>query len=331
VKLIAAMCLLAFALCSAQGQVEDDLTAKTRLFPGIGAGLRAVKRGADGKVYILASPALGVAVFDTTGKQVLSIGAAAGGMSAGKPEKSPIVFGEDFDIDAQGDIYVADRGANLVLIFSPTGALLKSFPVNSPLSIAALPDGEIAVATLRQAHLVVVFDKNGRELREFGDPEPLADRPDLNRYLSLGQLETDAQGTLYYGFGFMPEPTVRLYDRHGYAGQDIVYSGLDAMPEAQAARKEIARLERKGGTPFFKRILTAVGVDPGSGEVWMALGNTLLHFDKEGNRRATYKLYTPEGARLEANTIVVGEDWLLVGSDPLGVYRFERTDTKAKK
>jgi hypothetical protein len=74
-----------------------------------------------------------------------------------------------------------------------------------------------------------------------------------------------------------------------------------------------------------------VGVDQNNGEVWMALGNTLLHFDKDGNRRATYKLYTPEGARLEAKTIVVGNDWLIIGSDPLGVYQFERTDAKAKK
>jgi hypothetical protein len=331
VKLVAVMCLLAFAGCAAQAQVEDDLTAKMRLFPGIGAGLRAIKRGADGRMYVLASPALGMAVFDSAGKQILSIGPGGGGTSAAKPGKPSIVFGEDFDVDAQGDIFIADRGANQVLVFSPTGELMKSIPVNSPLSIVALPEGEIAVATLRQAHLVIVFDKNGREIREFGDPEPLADRPDLNRYLSVGQLETDGQGTLYYGFGFMPEPTVRPYDRHGYAGQDIVYSGLDAMPEAQAARKEIERLERKGGTPFFKRILTAVGIDQGNGEVWMALGNTLLHFDKDGNRRATYKLYTPEGARLEANAILVDKDFLIVGSDPLGIYEFERSDNKPKK
>jgi len=36
-------------------------------------------------------------------------------------------------------------------------------------------------------------------------------------------------------------------------------------------------------------------VDRENGEVWIALYNTLLHFDKEGNRRATYKVYTPQG------------------------------------
>ena len=95
--------------------------------------------------------------------------------------------------------------------------------------------------------------------------------------------------------------------------------------------KEIVRQESKGKSPSFKRILTAVGVDRTNGEVWVALYNTLLHFDKEGNRRATYKIYTPQGARLEGNTILVEQDRLIVGSDPLGIYEFERPDKKILK
>ena len=75
-------------------------------------------------------------------------------------------------------------------------------------------------------------------------------------------------------------------------------------------------------------MLTAVGVERATGEVWIALHNTLLHFDKDGNRRASYQLYTAEGARLDANTILVEKDRLLIGSDPLGVYEFERPDKK---
>ena len=103
------------------------------------------------------------------------------------------------------------------------------------------------------------------------------------------------------------------------------------MPAAQAARKEIVRQERRGDQPSFKRILTAVGVDPENGEIWIGLYNTLLHFDKEGNRRATYKVYTPQGARLEASTILVERDRLIIGSDPLGIYEFERPDKKNLK
>jgi len=64
--------------------------------------------------------------------------------------------------------------------------------------------------------------------------------------------------------------------------------------------------------------------------VWIALHNTLLHFDQEGNRRASYKIYTPEGARLEATTILVEADRLLIGEDPLGIYEFSRPDKKTQ-
>ena len=330
-KMIAVMCLLACGALSVIAQDEGDLVAKQRIFPGVGPGLRTVKRGTDGRLYILASPSPGLLVFDAQGKQVLSInetGVASSGTGQGHPL---ITFGEDCDGGADGKIYVADRGANVIQVFSPEGTPLRAIPVKNPVAIAALPEGEVAVGTLREPHLVIVFDKNGRDVREFGDPEPLAEHEDFNRYLSTGQLATDTQGHLYYAFAYLPEPTVRQYDRLGYAGQGIQYTALDAMPAAQAARKEILRQESKGQQPSFKRILTAVGVDPENGEVWIALYNTLLHFDKEGNRRATYKIYTPQGARLEANTILVEKDRLIIGSDPLGIFEFERPDKKIMK
>jgi hypothetical protein len=267
-------------------------------------------------------------VFDAAGKQVLSIPELAQGSTTPKGDRALITFGEDCDADAAGMIYVADRGANLVQVFSPEGTLLRSIPVKAPVAVAALPEGEVAVATVREPNLIIVFDKNGRDVREFGEPEPIAERADLNRYLNIGELATDGQGHLYYGFAYLPEPTVRQFDRLGYARQDIQYTALDAWPAAQATRKEIERQERRGDPPSLKRILTAVGVDRANGEVWIALHNMLLHFDKEGNRRASYKIYTPEGARLEANTILVEQDRLLIGEDPLGIYEFRRPDKK---
>ena len=331
VKVLAVMCLLACAGGSVLAQEEGDLTAKKRLFPGIGPGLRAVRKGADGRIYVLASPTPGLTVFDSAGKQVLSIGGlppSAGGANA---TQALIAFGDDCDADAEGKIYVADRGANLIRVFSPGGTPLRSIPVKNPISVAALPEGEVAVGTLREPHLLIVFDKNGREVREFGDPEPIAERQELNRFLNIGQLATDATGHLYYAFTYLPEPTVRQYDRVGYAGQDIQYTALEAWPAAQAARKEIERQEKRGDQPSLKRTLTAVGVDRANGEVWIALYSTLLHFDAEGNRRASYKIYTPQEARLEANTILVEKERLIIGSDPLGIYEFERPDKKNSK
>jgi len=305
-------------------QTEGELTAKARVFPGVGPGLRAIKRGGDGRIYILQSPAPGVLVFGDGGTPLMQIGAGLAANSITKVRPANLVFGEDCDVDGEGRIYVADRGANQVLVFSKEGTLQRSISVPGPVSVAALPDGEVAVATLREPHLVIVYDRNGRDVREFGDPEPLSELPDLNRFLSAGRLATDGRGEVYYAFDYLPEPTVRQYDRHGYAGQDIQFANLDAFPEAQAMRREIVRQEKRSGPPNFKRVLTAVGVDHDKGDVWVGLHNMLLHFDRDGNRRASYFLHTPEGARLEAGTILVDKERLIIGFDPLGLYEFTK-------
>src|SRR5262252_4927563 len=145
----AALCVAGLALVSAASDVDDQLMAQRRVFSSIGPGLRALHRGQDGKYYLLASPGVGIAVFDTTGKQLKVIGAPAAAAVTEKAGRSPIAFGEDCDLDAQGNLYVADRGYNLVSVFSPDGNLIRSIPFNSPLSVAALPEGEVAVTSPR--------------------------------------------------------------------------------------------------------------------------------------------------------------------------------------
>lgn len=326
-RIPAALCLLACLASTSFAQKEDELTAKARVLPTIGPGLRSVRVGADGNTYVLTAPAAYVSVFGKDGKLVKNVPSYADASGPQSPELRSIRFGESLDVDVSGTVYVADRAANAVKIWDAAGNA-RMAQVNAPLSVAALPDGEVAVATLREPHLVMVFDKNGHDVREFGDPEPLTDRTDLNRFLNIGELATDTQGRLFYAFAYTPEPTVRQYDRFGYAALDMQYTALEAAPEAQAVRREILRQEKKSGAPVFKRVLNAIGVDRDSGEVWMAVGNNLLRFDKEGTRRAGYKLYTPEGARLEPNVLLVEKDRLLIGSDPWGVYVFERPDKK---
>ena len=332
VKILAGLCLLVCLSGWAVAQDEGDLIAKKRLFPGVGPGLRAVKRGTDGNYYVLSAPGSTAAVFDPAGKLLRRIPEydETKAPASQSSTQTTITFGEDLDVDAQGTLYVADRGANAIKIWDTKGNE-RVVKIAGPVSVAALPDGEIAVATVHEQHLVIVFDKNGREVREFGDPEPISDRPEVNRFINIGMLVTDGDGHLYYAFSYLPEATVRQFDRNGYGGEDIQYTGVDAWPAAQATRKEIERQEKRGDNPVFKRILTAVGVERSTGEVWMALGNTLLHFDKEGNRRATYKIYTPEQARLEASTILIEQNRLIIGSDPLGIYEFERPDKKSQQ
>lgn len=329
-RILATWCVALVCIGAAWAQDEEKLTpqidATQRLLPSIGPGLRALRMGADGKTYVLASPSPGLVVFDKDNKQVLAISPPA---APGKEAQGPITFGEDCDVDAQGQIYVADRGANLLRIFSPQATLVRSIPVNAPVSVAALGEDEIAVATLREPRLVMVFDKSGHVVREFGDPEQISDRADLNRFLNIGRLATDPGGDVDYAFEYMPEPTVRQFDRAGYAKGDVQYTAPEAFPQAQAIRQEIHRQEAKLKAPSFKRVLTGVGVDPANGEIWVGVGNNLLHFDKEGNCRDAYQIYTPNGRRLEADIILLTKQHLIIGNDPLGIYEFNRPDKKS--
>jgi hypothetical protein len=120
---------------------------------------------------------------------------------------------------------------------------------------------------------------------------------------------------------------VRKYDRYGYAAMEMELTALEFQPTAQAVRREIGRQEEKGSAPTFKAVVTAMGVDPETDDLWLATEGLLVRFDREGNRRATYRIYTAGGAKLEATTILVERERLLIGADPLGVYEFARPET----
>jgi hypothetical protein len=325
--LAAALLPIACVLWAGASEIDDDLTATKRLFPGIGPGLRAVRHATNGNYYLLASP-VGVAIFDPNGKQLSIIGAPPAAPVTNKAGRSAIGFGEDCDVDAQGNVYVADRGYNLVTEFSLDGKQLRSFPADFLLSLAVLPEGEVAVSTLQSSHHVTVYGPDGKIAREFGEVESLSSRSDLDHSLNLGRVSSDPQGHIYYGFTYMPEPLVREFDRFGNASQDFVFTGVDAYPEASATRKAIDRAETTAEPPTFRQILTAFGVDPVNGDVWMGMHNTLVHFDKDGIRRSEYQIWTPKGAPLDATIILVEDNRLLIGSDPLGVYEFRRPDRK---
>ena len=322
----ATLLFLSGVLWASASEIDADLMAKRRVFKEIGTGLRAVRRAANGHYYVLASPSVGVAIYDAQMKRLKFFGGPEEVPSGQKAPQALIGFGEDCDVDANGNVYVADRAYNVIAEFAPGGQLLKSFPVNSPTSVAVLPNEEVAVTSLGQHALVAVYGTNGKVAREFGEPESLSSRAELDRYINLGRVNSDAQGHVYFGFTFFPEPTVRQFDHAGFVKMTFEFTGVDAFPEAQAVRKEIERQETRKEPPFLHPILTAYGVDPVNGDMWMGLHNTLVHFDKDGIRRSEYQIYTMNGTRLDAGVILVEEDRLLIGADPLGVYEFPRPD-----
>jgi len=197
--------------------------------------------------------------------------------------------------------------------------------MRAPVSVVFLPGDEFAVTSPEAEHLVTAFDLAGKLVRDYGDREEIADRSDVNTQVNFGHLIADEAGNNYFSFDYLPEPTVRKFDRVGYLAMEIALKTLEFEPAAQAARKAIARSEdTENSIPALHRIISAVGVDPQTQELWIAVGTLLMRFDKDGQRLASFRTYLPSGARLEASQIVVEPDRLLMGADPQGVYEFPK-------
>jgi hypothetical protein len=309
-----AITLLAVALASLAA-VETNLVARARLFPSIGAGVTAMRSDAAGRIYVLTARA-GVQIFDSKGQPAGHIPSAASPDSA-------LLYGTDLDIDGQGRVYVADRAGNAVKVFSPDGHLERQIHIAAPISVAVLPNEELAVASMRSPKLVTVFGPQGRVAREFGEITDVASREELNRYTNVGRLTHDASGHLYYAFTFLPEPTVRRYDRFGFSDFELVLNTPEFTRTALATRKQLTQQE-KGGPPDLKPVFGPIAVDSRTGEIWAGIGVRLLRFAADGSERGSYLLFTNENVRIEASALVLEPARILVASAELGVFEFPR-------
>jgi hypothetical protein len=304
-------------------QFERDLTAKHRLFREVGAGFRQVRRGPNGNYYILTAPAPAVVIYDSTGKQVGQVPSQTAAAAKG----AALVYGESFDVDADGRVVVCDRGANSVKIYSAAGELTTTIPMQVPVSVVFLPGNEIAVASPASDHLVTAYDLSGKMIRDYGDREEMDGRADVKTQMNYGKLVSDEMGNNYFYFDYLPEPTVRKFDRVGYLSLEITLKTLEFAPAAQAARKAITRSEEGERTiPSLHRIISAVGVDPKTQELWIAIGTLLMWFDKDGQRLYSFRTYLPNGARLDPTEILVEPSRLVIAADPQGIYEFSKPE-----
>ena len=304
-------------------QFESDLMAKRRLYPRVGAGFRELHRGPGGNYYVLTAPAPAVLIYDSSRKLVGQVPSQAEAAAKG----AALVYGESFDVDQDGRVAVCDRGANAVKIYSPAGILAATIHISTPVSVVFLPGGEIAVTSPETEHLVTAYDLAGKMVREYGDREEIADRADINTQVNFGHLSADNMGNNYYYFDNLPEPTVRKFDRVGYLAMEISLKTIEFEPAAQAARKAIARSQdTEKEVPSLHRIINAVGVDPQTQELWVAIGTLLMRFDKDGQRLYSFRTFLPDGGRMEPSQIVVEPARLLMGADPAGIYEFPKPE-----
>jgi len=316
--LVAVAAAAGWSLPRATAQDQEfsrELLARARVFPEIGPGVVAIKSDSTGRYYVLAAPANAIAIYQVDGKRI-------GQIPNANSHGAKIIYAQDIDVDSGGRLFVADRGANAVKIFGRDGSLEATIPVMGPMSVVALPGGEFAVAGLRGAQLVNIFDAQGKLVRGFGEIPGAAAGESRNKPLSPGRIYGDFVGHIYFVFSDLPDPTLRRYDRFGYASYEASLPASDFTPQAEAKRWTTITIEQ-GATPAeTKPEIRALGADPITQELWIALGDELVHFDKDGNRRAAYRTSTKDGARIEASAILVERDRILIAADPLGIFDF---------
>ena len=321
-KMAALVALLVFPFfAGAQG--NTDHYQGRRVFSEIGRGIRAIRRGPQGQYYILVAPSRVVLIYDSAGKRIGQVPTKLEGAA-------DIIYGTGLDVDQSGRLYVADRGGDAVNVYAADGSLQAHVHVPAPMGVAALPDDTFAVPNAGNDTLLAVYDFRGTLLRKVGELIQLADDTALNSRLNLGHLASDNAGNLYFAFTYLPEPTVRKYDSLGYLVDEMSFGKSEEFQSAaQAARREIARA-KKGAAISPHEIISALGVDPNSQEIWLAFSDLLLHFDRDGRTIDGDRTYIVPRTSLAPSFIFVEPDRLLLGSDPLGIYEFSRVIPTAR-
>jgi hypothetical protein len=211
---------VAFASPAAGQGLRSVVESHDRVFPGVGAGVTALKRDSSGRYYILAKPETVISVFGPDGILL-------GQIPNAKSNGATIYYAVDIDLNPDGFLVVADRGANAIEVFAPDGSFVSRTPVIAPTSVVALSDGQFAVTSLVSKRLVQVIDQRGRVVRSFGDPiqaedEPDKQQPDKEPFINRGKVSGDSAGGIYFAFTSVPDPTVRQYDRYGYVGYEAL-------------------------------------------------------------------------------------------------------------
>ena len=212
--LLALLVFGAVSPASAQG-IKRILVSRARVFSEFGPGIAEMKRDASGNYYVLAKPATVIWIVGSRGQRLGQIPQANSAAAA-------IQYAVDFDIDPSGRILVADRGANAIEIFQPDGTFVTKVQVFAPTSVVALSDGEFAVSTLRTKRLVLILNDKGTQIRSFGDPVDMGVDVYATPLESLGRISGDSANDVYFAFITLANPTIRKFDRFGYAHGDAM-------------------------------------------------------------------------------------------------------------
>jgi DNA-binding beta-propeller fold protein YncE len=147
--------------------------------------------GSDGQTYVVDSGNHQVAVFDTSGTRVTSLG-----MMGDKDGQllNPLGIG----VSPNGDIWVADRGNERIVMFDDKGRARQALALDAdgedivPVDIAVGPRGRELFITSNNTHQVVVFSNRGEFLRAWG-----GEGEDDGQFQYPATIDIDSSGNVY--------------------------------------------------------------------------------------------------------------------------------------
>lgn len=239
----------------AQG-FESAVLSRARVFPEFNSGVVAMKRDSAGHYYVLPMPPKVIWILSADGKPIGQIPAAGSAADI-------IQYAVDFDLAPDGRVFVADRAANAVEIFSPAGARLAKIPVFAPTGVVALPNNNFAVSSLRSKRLVEIRNEDGTLVRSFGDPADAGVDSDPKQLQNLGKISGDGAGDIYFAFTTLPDPMLRRYDRYGYVTTEANYAAELYEPSPAPAPDDRVQFGLNYSETSFED----------SYNTWVALGN----------------------------------------------------------
>ena len=77
---------------------------------------------------------------------------------------------------------------------------------------------------------------------------------------------------------------------------------------------------------FDRPIITAMAADAENHEIWAGIGDTLVHFSRDGSPVGIYYLTLNGGTPVKPVAVLVETDRILIAADPWGIFEFARPD-----